>query len=77
MLEVVTDQVRTAARALDFPAVTLPDRTIAAGELAWSAFLAIADLTTLESAQRVLRRRTPPPRTAGASGGATRKETDR
>jgi hypothetical protein len=76
MLEVVTDQVRTAARVLDFPAVTLPDRTIAAGELAWSAFLAIADLTTLESAQRVLRRRTPP-RTAGASGGATRKETDR
>jgi hypothetical protein len=72
---VVTDQVRAAAALADYPAVMLPRHRIAAGAVAWTAFLARADLTALEHAQRALQRRTPtptpaaPPRPAPASVG--------
>jgi hypothetical protein len=55
-LGVFTDQVRAAAAAAGFPAVTLPDRRIGSGADAWTAFFETADWTALENAQTALAR---------------------
>jgi hypothetical protein len=54
MLDVLAGQVRAAAAAAGFPAVVLPDRSIAAGVDAWDTFLETADWTTLKNAQTAL-----------------------
>jgi hypothetical protein len=54
MLDGFAGQVRAAAADAGWPAVVLPDRTIADGAEAWDAFLQDATWTLLENAQVAL-----------------------
>jgi hypothetical protein len=56
MLDGFAGQLRAAAAAAGWPAVVLPDRTIAGGAEAWDAFLQDASWTLLENAQVALGR---------------------